>query len=263
MKLDIGYQLDVGQKRKGRANQDSLAVVLLKNRPSFLIIADGMGGYKGGEVASRIVVNNLKRFYKKKGKSLSIEEFLLQGIADAHGAIRRIAKRRKKIGQMGSTVVAAVVDEKSEMVWIANVGDSRALMVDAVKVELISHDHSFVADLQRQGLLTEQEAREHPKKNVLSMSLTLKRETVEPFSACYLFKENQVLVLCSDGLWGVVSESQIQLVVLSLPPQEAADKLVKMANTLGGPDNISVIVVRSIDFKYDDEDALSMEDTNS
>ena len=118
-------------------------------------------------------------------------------------------------------------------------------MVHEDELKQISHDHSKVADLVRAGLITELEARKHPKRNELSLSLTAKREKVPPFQLIQPWKPGDTLLLCSDGLWGPVTESQMLTVVSEMEPQEAAEKLVKLANANRGPDNISVIIVKN------------------
>jgi serine/threonine protein phosphatase PrpC len=248
MGLEFGFQLSSGLKRRGKANQDSLIVVLpglfSKERLPLFIVADGMGGYQGGEIASKLVVERMQVYYRKHWKQIPPDRILVRGILNAHQAIKQKSTRRKKLASMGSTVVAAIVDIKSERCWIANVGDSRAYLIDAQKITQVSYDHSKVADLQRKGVLTPEEARNHPKKNILSMSLTPRRETVEPFVTEAPFSPGSVLLLCSDGLWGVISETVIQYSALELEPQIAARKLVEKANTSGGPDNISVVIAR-------------------
>ena len=143
---------------------------------------------------------------------------------------------------MGAAVVAAVI--KKEEVLIANVGDARIYLINEKEIRQVSYDHSFVAEQVRQGLIKPSEAHNHPRRNILTMSITSQREVVEIFTDTIPYQKGSYLLLCSDGLWGTVSETQIQDVVLELPPQEAAEKLVEMANMNQGPDNISVIIVK-------------------
>jgi len=141
---------------------------------------------------------------------------------------------------MGCTIVAAI--PTVNVIHLANVGDSRAYLVNVSAIKQINYDHSLVAEQVRLGLITELEARTHPKKNVLTLSLSARRDTVQPYFSEIPWQEDDVLLLCSDGLWGPVTEAQIQAVLLELDPQQAAEKLVKLANISGGPDNISVII---------------------
>lgn len=104
----------------------------------------------------------------------------------------------------------------------------------------------MVAEQLRLGMLTPQEAKSHPRRNVLSLSLSAKREKVDPYLGMVEWGKEDILLLCSDGLWAPVSENEIQAVVLGLPPQKAANKLIDIANMHGGPDNISVIIAKML-----------------
>jgi protein phosphatase len=143
---------------------------------------------------------------------------------------------------MGSTVVSVVLDNK--MMFLANVGDSRAYVLNGEEIRQVSWDHSFVGELVRQNLITPAESLNHPKRNVLTMSISAQRSDLNIYTMQVELTEQDVVVLCSDGLWGPVSEMQIQAVALELPPQKAADKLIELANRNQGPDNISVIIAR-------------------
>lgn len=243
--LELGSALDLGRKRAGKENQDSIGIVkpgLFNWRPPLLIVADGMGGYQGGALASRLVVQHLSAGYLKTPPTTSPLQALQFGITNAHHALRAEASRDLRLAQMGSTVVAVVI--KGENVFLANVGDSRAYIINQNEVKQISYDHSLVGEQLRLGLITEAEVRTHPRRNVLTMSISAQREQVEIFTATFTWKPKDILVLCSDGLWGPVVEPQIQAVVTELPPRLAAQKLVELANSNQGPDNISVIVAR-------------------
>jgi protein phosphatase len=143
---------------------------------------------------------------------------------------------------MGSTLVAAVIDETH--ISLINVGDSRAYLINAAGMRQISYDHSLVGEQLRRNFITEAEARSHPRRNVLSMSISAKRDQVDSYRAEVSWQPGDCLVLCSDGVWGPVSERQIQAAALKYAPQAAADRLVALANANQGPDNIAVIVAR-------------------
>jgi PPM family protein phosphatase len=243
---EIGSATDVGIKRRGKENQDSMKVVLpgiFNRKPPLLIVADGMGGYEGGVIASQLVIETLSSMYASANpKETSYVDILYDGILASHQAIRNKAKESEHLSQMGSTVVAAVIEEN--MIYIANVGDSHAYIINEEGIEQVNWDHSLVADELRVGNITRDQVRNYPRKNVLTMSVNAKREEIEPFTTSLPIKPDDVILLCSDGLWGPVSESQIQAVALELAPQQAADKLVEMANANLGPDNITVIIAR-------------------
>lgn len=239
----IGKAIDPGIKRKGRPNQDAIGVMLpkfLNRKPPLLIVADGMGGFQEGAKAAQIVINEIIRQYKWSRKNKNHLAKILKGIQKAHKKIRRYVKKNKEISSMGTTVAAAVVER--DKAYIVNVGDSRIYLINESEIRQISFDHSLVAEQVRQGIIKPEEAHNHPRKNVLMLSISSKHEKLEPFTAEVDLKDGDTLLLCSDGLWGTVSDTQIQDVLLELPPQEAADKLVSMANMNQGPDNISVLV---------------------
>jgi protein phosphatase len=215
----------------------------LNGHPLLLVLADGMGGYDGGAIASRLVVDQLSTVFQNSRKDVSPLVAMQAGITAAHLALHRRAAEDPRLGRMGSTVVAAAI--RGCKIYLANVGDSRAYLISRLGVRQISVDHTLVGEQMRQGVLTESEMRAHPRRNVLSMSISAGRDRVEPFTGMFEWQRNDVLLLCSDGLWGPVSEAHIQSAVLEMPPQKAARQLVYLANNNQGPDNISVIVARN------------------
>lgn len=243
---EIGSAIDPGRKRKGKANQDALVVLLPpkgQNTPPVLVIADGMGGYAGGQIASQIVTQKFSDQYASyKGDDFLFEDFVTVAIEVSLKEMQRRAEIDPDLANMGSTVVTVSIF--GGMARVANVGDSRAYLVHEGEMHQINYDHSFVAEAVRAGLLTPLEAMQHPKKNQLTQSISSRRPNVNPYFGKTPFSDNDLVILCSDGLWGVVPEALIQAVVTELPPQQAAEKLVRLANTRGGPDNISVIVCK-------------------
>lgn len=254
--LEIGTALDVGLKRRDHENQDSLLVVqptLFNRKPPLLVVADGMGGYQGGALASQTVVEVMEREYQKARRDASMVDILYDAVLAAHHRIHDLARNKPELGLMGSTVVAAVVDE--DMLYLVNVGDSRAYLISERRIQQINWDHSLLADEIRNNNLTQEQARDYPRKNVLTMSLSAQREEIEPFTLQQRLEPDEHLLLCSDGLWGVVTEAQIQAIILQFPAQRAAEKLVQMANANQGPDNISIIIARRSDkFSFSNED---------
>lgn len=242
----IGSALDVGIKRRENPNQDAIGLALpnlLFRNPPLFVLSDGMGGYNGGEIASRLAVNAIIKSYRRSRiKNEGYLPVLESGIGIAHKLITRKSKSKKELEAMGCTIVAAILTESQ--IHIANVGDSRAYLISPTEITQISYDHSRVAEFVRAGLITELEALNHPKRNELTLSLTGRRSEAPPFLASVNWEIEDALLLCSDGLWGPVTESQIHAVVTEMEPQAAADKLVALANTNRGPDNISVIIAR-------------------
>lgn len=244
-KIIIGKALDPGIKRKDILNQDAVAVgypLFFWHHDPILIVADGMGGQQEGTKAAHFVIKSLLKNFHFSINRKKYQHSLLRGLQKAHKKISKYVKKEKDIFSMGSAVAIAVITPNE--VIIANVGDTRAYLITQDVIKQISFDQSFVAEQVRQGIMTPQEARTHPRRNVLYMSVTSKRDKIDPYFNQIPYESGNYLVLCSDGLWGTVSDDQIQDVVLELPPQEATQKLVEMANMNQGPDNISVIIAK-------------------
>jgi len=214
----------------------------------FFIVADGMGGHKHGDMASGVATRAmashvLRNFYlplfnlSPKIPELSLQEILREGVEAAHRAIIKQAPG-------GGTTLTAMLIFANQLT-IAHVGDSRAYAIKPDEsLEVLTRDHSLVKRLQELGQITAEEAAVHPQRNVLYRALG----QGEPFEAeitTFPLPSQGHLLLCSDGLWGVVSQSELLDAISSSPsPAEAAQKLVSAANQAGGPDNITAIIVR-------------------
>jgi protein phosphatase len=263
IQFEFGIACDVGRKRRGKPNQDSADVILPYMaepwHPPLLVVADGLGKYVGGSLASKIVVETFRQQFKQAAHPANYPELLLKCVYAAHYMIRAEGTKDPQLALMGSTVVAVALD--GEKLFLLNIGDSRAYLLHGPKMMQISHDQSWVAAQVRAGILSEQEARTNPNRNRLMMAITAKRTEIEPFLMDMDLEPTDIVVMCSDGLWGVVPETLIWAAARELPPQEAADKLVTLANNSSGPDNISVIIARRADFHQEAGDA-SLEDTN-
>lgn len=242
----IGSACDVGRKRK--SNQDALAVLLPEEGilvPPLFVVADGMGGHNGGETASHLVIEAFREVYVQLQPPLDAAQALRNCAQRSHEAVRTQAAQDPSLKGMGSTVVAAFLS--NDRVDMINVGDSRAYLLRGQDAIQISTDQSWVMDQVRAGKLTLDQARHHRKRNHLSMSLSANRPSITPILKQEIFQPDDILLLCSDGLWGVVPESLMWAAANEFDPQEAAEKLVALANQSGGPDNISVIVARRRD----------------
>jgi serine/threonine protein phosphatase PrpC len=243
--FEIGYATDPGRKRGGEPNQDAVGIehpANGQNIPPLLIVADGMGGHAGGAEASRIVVNVLHEQYLVTTEILDAPAFLTECLEKARLALHDAVDKDPQLAGMGSAVVLALLYPKQ--VVVANVGDCRAYLIHGKKMTQVSMDQSVVAEQVRAGLLTPLQALHHPKRNRLTQSLNSMRETVKPFVKESRLKKKDAIVLCTDGLWSIISEAVIQAVVSEMAPQQAADKFVALTYARQSPDNISVIVVK-------------------
>lgn len=243
----------VGRQRE--LNEDSLfslttTVAGNNSNPPFglFIIADGMGGHQYGEVASNVAIRTISSYILKKFHntlfnlpSLPLDESL-QEISQAAVMEAQRAVLREAPGS-GTTVTAALV--MGQQLTISHVGDSRAyLLYNEQRMEAITRDHSLVRRLEELGQITSAEAAVHPQRNVLYRALG-QGETLEPDVVTTPFPVGGYLLLCSDGLWGVVAEDEIRKIIYEAPTiQRACQNLIVAANSAGGPDNISAILVQ-------------------
>ena len=202
------------------------------------LIADGMGGNQGGEIASTLVVQEV-------GNLMDQGLPLRQAIAMTHQTIRTVARQSEAARGMGSTVVALTLDRfRYEVCWV---GDSRAYLWDNVSLAPLTRDHSFVRELVDSGIITEGEARQHPQRNVITRALGLEsiEHVIVDCTAGELFRDERIL-LCSDGLTSELDDSEIaEILALRKSSQVTVDLLVQNANAKGGRDNITAILVEA------------------
>jgi serine/threonine protein phosphatase PrpC len=242
LRLDVAQLTDVGRKRDH--NEDNMAYVIPKDpqvmayKGALFIVADGMGGHAAGEVASEIAVDTVSNAYYQDDND-DVRTSLLQAIRRANAAIHQRAAENMLRSGMGTTCVAAVL--RGNVAHIANVGDSRAYLVRKAQIRQVSQDHSWVAEQVRAGLLTEEQARTHAQRNVITRSLGTQPEVEIDFFQEAL-EEGDSLILCSDGLSGLVNDEELQRTVEQFGPRESVYHLVERANDNGGPDNITAIV---------------------
>jgi protein phosphatase len=230
---------DPGKVRKN--NEDSLLVGEGRDETLF-VVADGIGGFEAGEVASFIAVDVLKE--------VAPEEPLESAIREANRRILAASRGDEKFQGMGTTVVAMRFGGTGEepMVQVAHVGDSRAYLVRGGEMRPVTEDHSLVAELVRSGDLTRAQASEHPQKNLITRALGAEEE-VEVDTAVLPVEPKDRFVLCSDGLSDMVPETRMKSILTSHPedPEKTARALVTAALKAGGADNITVVVVDVIE----------------
>ncbi len=242
--LAVAQRTDVGRKRQH--NEDNVAYIIPKDeqllaiKGALFIVADGMGGHAAGEVASEIAVNTVcNLYYQDTNPDVTLS--LTNAIRYANLAIYQSARANEQQSGMGTTCVVAVL--RGDTAFIANVGDSRAYLVRRGMVKQVTHDHSWVIEQVRMGNLSEEEARTHEMRNVITRSLGPFPDVEVDIFAEQL-ELGDALVLCSDGLSGMMTDIDILHIVESFSPQESVIRLLEYANAQGGVDNITAIVVR-------------------
>lgn len=251
--LRVGRRTNVGRLRE--SNEDSLLVLdsVWSNksisRPlGLFVVADGMGGHEGGEIASGILVRTLMRRATEQWlpKTISSADEAIDAGAWLVGAIQagneEIFNWAQEAGfEMGTTIVAAVME--GDRVLVAHVGDSRAYRINSAGIERLTIDHSLVESLVLSHQISREEARDHPQANVIYRTVGDQREITVDLKQVQL-AAGDFLLLCSDGLSGMIADDVIhELVINAGSPQMACDELVDVANQAGGEDNITVIVV--------------------
>jgi PPM family protein phosphatase len=233
IQLNPGAVTDTGNVRT--TNQDQLLVA-----GDLVAVADGMGGHRAGEVASRVAVDTLKEHFAAEPTAAGL-------VAAVHAANAEVWNRGAadpELRGMGTTIAAAalVTDGQQRRLAVVNVGDSRVYLLQEGRLVRLSSDHSLVAEWVRAGELSEDEARIHPRRNILTRVLGGGPD-LEPHVAEATLARGDRLLLCSDGLFNELDEPEIAAALLAIPhPGDAAAHLVDLAKQSGGSDNITVVV---------------------
>lgn len=232
---------DTGIMRK--SNQDDFTVFELPDGSVLAIVCDGMGGANAGNVASskatEVISSFFKRSYRSGLEAKAIIALLQSAILSANIEVYDMAQKDNELAGMGTTVVAAFAAK--DFAIISHVGDSRAYAVGEEIIQL-TRDHSVVQSLIESGKLTPEEARVHPRRNIITRALGIEPEVLVD-SDEYALKAGEALLLCSDGLSNYVSTSEIKEIFDTNPYEKVADVLIERANNNGGADNITVVIV--------------------
>lgn len=255
MRFIVGQKSDVGRKRE--LDEDSLFVLIMEgiyeslaDQLALFVVADGMGGHEGGNVASKLAIQALASELmcdvftpSLEGRVLSAEEIQECMVKAMQAANDRVyLERKKRESDMGTTVTAALV--KDWMLYLAHVGDSRAYRWGQDGLRQLTVDHSVIASMIAAGTVQPDEIYTHPQRSVIYRSVG-DRPNVDVDSDVFCLNPGDRLILCCDGLWEMIRDEGIEVVMLSEPdPQMACDVMVERANMAGGVDNISVIVVQ-------------------
>jgi protein phosphatase len=250
----LGFASNVGKVRP--VDEDSLLAMEIQtaylSEPRsrlLLMVADGMGGHRRGDVASRIAVRAVARTLLPLLTSAedipraTYDRELRTAVQNANQAIFEEAARNPECEGMGTTLSLAIVDGHD--LYVTNVGDSRTYVINPREICQVTRDHSLVQELVDRGELSPEQARHHPRKNVITMALGVYEE-VTPDVGCLTMEPGDMVLVCCDGLINHVEDEDIHRVVVeSSDPQTACEILVALANKGGGTDNISVIIARA------------------
>lgn len=230
---------DVGRQRN--MNQDYVfsTVKPVGNLPNLFIVADGMGGHKAGDLASKFSVNTFIDCVKNSVSSKPVQ-IMSDAINHTNEELLKLASTSEDYRGMGTTFVVAVIYGRS--MYVANIGDSRLYLADR-ELKQVTRDHSYVEEMVQMGTLNREDARTNEYKNVITRALGGAENVIPDFFEIEI-EDNSRILMCTDGLTNMVTDKEIESVMLGHDDiMNKADKLVMMANQNGGKDNISVIII--------------------
>lgn len=240
--MQVFAKTDIGKARK--TNEDFYYVSKPEDKIKLFILADGMGGYSAGEVASQMAVKTVKEyiykhFEKNNDTQEKIENLLIDSIEYANNVIYKKAESKKELNGMGTTLDVCLI--YNNKVYIGHVGDSRVYRIRKDFMRKLTKDHSYVQTLIEDGEITKEEAFYHPKKNMITKALGC-NEKIEPDVYIKTFIKDDIILMTSDGLTNMVREDEIYNIIKQ-DKVNATENLVKQANDNGGYDNITVVII--------------------
>ena len=233
---------DIGKVRE--QNQDYFYIPEETEEPKIYILADGMGGYKGGEVASKLATESAKKYIQNNFEGITKEKeeilkLIKNAVEYANMVVYEKSKEVPELEGMGTTLEVCVI--YNNKAYIGHVGDSRIYRIRKDVIRKLTKDHSYVQKLVEDKKITREEAKTHPKKNMLIKALGC-TPYVEPDIRARNFEKGDVFIMCSDGLTNMVEENRIYTLITQ-DINSAADKLIEEANMAGGIDNITIIII--------------------
>lgn len=233
----VGMISDIGNFRK--LNEDFVGCIEEKAYRCY-IVADGMGGHNGGEIASSTAVQYITDTINNSGETDDIDNLIRKTIDEANKEIYELARQKEALNGMGTTLTLCLV--KGNMMKVANIGDSSCFILKDKKVEKVTKDHSLVQELIDSGSITEEEGKKHPNKNIITRALGTKLDVkVDIFNVS--LSEVEKVLLCTDGLSNSVSKDEMEEVLCKYDNnQKSCEELIEISKRNGSKDNISVIV---------------------
>ena len=240
--MKIVAKTDRGHVRE--TNQDAYAVGEFSDEVVWAVVCDGMGGAAGGNIASalavKVISDKINASYREKMRDVSIRNMLDSALTAANIEVYDMADAKPELHGMGTTVVCAIV--RDNQAFIAHAGDSRAYILSDGGIRQITTDHSMVQDLLSSGKITSEQAENHPNKNIITRAVGVDKSIEIDFDQIDL-DDTDILLLCTDGLSNYVSNDEIVELTGDGKHYAFADRLVQKANSNGGGDNITVVVI--------------------
>lgn len=233
---------DLGKARE--KNEDSYSIPNSEDELKIYLLADGMGGYKGGEIASKLAIESAKNYLVNNFKDISherenIEELIRSSIEYANMVVYEKSKESEELEGMGTTLEICLI--YGNKIYIGHIGDSRIYRIRKNIIRKITTDHSYVEKLVKEGTITREEAQNHPKKNMLMKALGC-TAYAEPDVMTKGFLKDDILLMATDGLTNMISDQEIYDIVTK-NRENPTKELIEKANDLGGYDNITVVIV--------------------
>ena len=248
MQSDLGCQRANNEDSFGYWEPEDDRQFLRKGR--LAVVADGMGGYEGGQEASRLAVETLVARYRDFGGD-DPQQALVEALQAAHEQVRQYSFAHPELRGMGTTCTAAVIVRGGERgaeydaLYYVHVGDTRLYLIRDGQITRVTRDHSYVGRLVEAGMISAEQAETHPQRNILTAALGTNPDLImdspgqpEPL------RPEDVLLICTDGLWGQVRDSEILAAVENKSAEQAGRELIDLARERGGPDNITVEILR-------------------
>jgi PPM family protein phosphatase len=252
--IEVSSQSDIGCVRKD--NEDSFGYwepdddQQFRRKGRLAIVADGMGGYEGGQEASRLAVETMVSVYRDFGGD-DPQAALVEALQAAHEQILQYSYAHPALRGMGTTCTAAAIvrvtdgGTQYDALYYVHVGDTRLYLIRDGQITQVTRDHSYVGRLVESGMISPEQALDHPQRNILTAALGTNPDLVmdspgrpEPL------RPEDVLLICSDGLWGLVRDPEILDAVKNKSAEQAGRELIELARERGGPDNITVEILR-------------------
>lgn len=244
--VEVSGQSDIGCQREN--NEDAFGYWEPEESPEFTrkgrlaVVADGMGGYEGGQEASHLAVDTVISRYRE-ADGADPQATLVQAVQTAHERVREYGFAHPTLRGMGTTCTAIVL--VGEHLHFVHVGDTRLYMIRNGQITQLTRDHSYVGRLVESGVISREEAEKHPQRNILTAALGTSADLIiDSPGHPERLQSDDVLVMCSDGLWGQVQDPEILHATEHKSPEAACRELIELARQRGGPDNITVQILR-------------------
>lgn len=240
--MKVYSKTDIGLVRA--SNQDACDFQEISDDSVWAVVCDGMGGANGGNIASQLAIEQIRKYicsnYNSEMGFEEIKQFLESAVESANKIIYEKSKKDINLFGMGTTIVLTLI--KGGIVHIVNVGDSRAYLVSDININQITTDHSVVQEMVSSGEITKEEAKNHPQKNIITRALGVNKVVKIDYINKVIQKE-EMLLLCTDGLTNYITPRQIREMCSKYKKDELVEKMILQAKEMGGEDNITVIII--------------------